>query len=319
MDSILWVEKYRPSTLDDITAQSIVIKSLKSAIKMKNIPHLIFSGPSGCGKTSTIIALSKELFGEHYKDRIIELNASDERGINVIRKKIKNYAKQSIKEIENIPPWKIIILDEADTMTTDSQFALRRIIEEYSKITRFCILCNYNNKIIDPLISRCSVFTFRSIENEEIYDKLKIICNSENFNCSDKLLNKIINICRGDLRKAINLLQRCYNSYDSDINIELLDEISGVIPELKITELMDNILLKDIKMVDKIIKQFNFDGYSIVNQIITLHNYILKLDISSHKKAEILYKITECDQDLLKGCDEYIQFLKLVYYIMIII
>ena len=148
-----WVEKYRPENLNEISAQTNVIKSLKSALHTKNIPHLIFFGPSGCGKTSTILALSKELFGsENYTDRIIELNASDERGINVIREKIKTYAKQSIKNIKGAPPWKIIILDEADTMTSDSQFALRRIIEQYSKITRFCIICNYHNKIIDPII-----------------------------------------------------------------------------------------------------------------------------------------------------------------------
>jgi len=159
-----WVEKYRPENLNEISAQSNVIKSLKSAMHTKNIPHLIFFGPSGCGKTSTILALSKELFGsENYTDRIIELNASDERGINVIREKIKTYAKQSIKNIKDAPPWKIIILDEADTMTSDSQFALRRIMEQYSKITRFCIICNYHNKIIDPIISRCSLLDLNQL------------------------------------------------------------------------------------------------------------------------------------------------------------
>ena len=149
----LWVEKYRPDSLDEVSAQSNVIQSLRSAIKTKNIPHLIFFGPSGCGKTSTIIALAKDLFGvENYADRIIELNASDERGINIIRDKIKKYSKQSIKKLDDAPPWKIIVLDEADTMTTDSQFALRQIMEKYSNITRFCIICNYYNKIIDPII-----------------------------------------------------------------------------------------------------------------------------------------------------------------------
>ena len=143
-----WVEKYRPKKLDDITSQTNIILSLKSVLLTKNIPHLIFYGPSGCGKTSTIIALSKELFGESINDKIIELNASDERGINIIREKIKNYAKQSVKSINGEPSWKIIILDEADTMTPDSQFALRRIMEQYSKITRFCIICNYHNKKI---------------------------------------------------------------------------------------------------------------------------------------------------------------------------
>ena len=315
-----WVEKYRPDKLSEISAQTNVVKSLKSALVTKNIPHLIFFGPSGCGKTSTILALSKELFGDkNFSDRIIELNASDERGINVIREKIKTYAKQSVKHIKNAPPWKIIILDEADTMTPDSQFALRRIMEQYSKITRFCIICNYHNKIIDPIISRCSLFRFKPVDSNEIIIKLKYICSCENFKCPDKLLHKIVGICRGDLRKAINLLQKCFNSYGDKVNEELLDEMSGVIPYEKFTKLMEYILKKDIKNVDSTISGLFLDGYSMVNQIIAFHNYIIDLNIHSDKKSNILCKISDIDQNLIKGCDEYIQFMKLAYHIMITI
>ena len=315
-----WVEKYRPEKLDEISAQTNVIKSLKSAIQTKNIPHLIFFGPSGCGKTSTILALSKELFGSgNHNERIIELNASDERGINVIREKIKTYAKQSVKNIKDAPPWKIIILDEADTMTSDSQFALRRIMEQYSKITRFCIICNYHNKIIDPIISRCSLFRFKPIESNDIIKKLKFICDKENFNCNEKLLEKIVGICRGDLRKAINLLQKCYNSYGDKINEELLDEMSGMVPLEKFNQLMQYVLDKDINNVDSTINKLFLEGYSMVNQVILFHNYILKLDIGSDKKADILCKLSDIDQNLIKGCDEYIQFMKLIYHILVTI
>lgn len=315
-----WVEKYRPDNLDEINAQTNVVKSLKSAIETKNLPHLIFFGPSGCGKTSTILALSKELFGhENYMERIIELNASDERGINIIRGKIKSYAKQSIRHIKDAPPWKIIILDEADMMTYDSQFALRRIMEQYSKITRFCIICNYYNKIIDPIISRCSLFRFKPIESTQIILKLKYICEKEKFKCSDKLLNKIVDICRGDLRKGINLLQKCYNSYGDKINEDLLDEMSGIIPTPKFNQLMKYILDKDINNVDDYINQLFLEGYSMVNQVILFHNYILNLDLSSEKKSDILCKLGEIDQNLIKGCDEFIQFMKLAYHIMITI
>jgi replication factor C subunit 2/4 len=314
----LWVEKYRPCNLDEISAQSNVIKSLRSAIITKNIPHLIFFGPSGCGKTSTIIALAKDLFGlKNYSDRIIELNASDERGINIIREKIKMYSKQSIKNVKGIPPWKIIVLDEADTMTTDSQFALRQIMEKYSKITRFCIICNYYNKIIDPIISRCALFRFKPIDPQNIYNKLEYICKQENVKYSDKLLEKIIIICKGDLRKAVNLLQKCYNSYDDNINIEILDNISGVIPENNFNKLIEYIVKKDNKNVDLLINQINLESYSLVNQIMIFHNYIINSNIDSRKKSEILCKLTEIDQSLIKGCDEYIQFMKLVYFIMI--
>lgn len=312
-----WVEKYRPDNLDEISAQSTVVESLKNALVTKNIPHLIFFGPSGCGKTSTILALSKELFGENYKDRIIELNASDERGINVIREKIKTYAKQAVKEVEGVPPWKIIILDEADTMTSDSQFALRRIIEQYSKITRFCIICNYHNKIIDPIVSRCAMFRFKPIASDHIIKKLQYICVKEKFNCSDILINKIVEICRGDLRKAINMLQKCYNSYGDKINIELLDEMSGVIPNNKFVLLMNSIVRKDTMEVDRMVTDIFLEGYSLVNQITTFHNYIISMNISSEKKSNIVCKIAEIDQNLIKGCDELIQCMKLVYHIMV--
>jgi len=316
----LWVEKYRPNNLDEISAQSNVIQSLRSTLKTKNIPHLIFYGPSGCGKTSTIIALAKDLFGlENYSDRIIELNASDERGINIIRDKIKKYSKQSIKNVEGIPPWKIIVLDEADTMTSDSQFALRQIMEKYSKITRFCIICNYYNKIIDPIVSRCALFRFKPIDSENIINKLQYICKQEKINYSDKLLQKIINICRGDLRKAVNLLQKCYNSYNDNINIDILDDISGIIPENDFNKLMEYIYNKDEKNVDLLINKINLEGYSLVNQIMIFHNYIIKSNFDNKIKSEILCKLAEIDQSLIKGCDEYIQFMKLAYFIMITI
>jgi len=314
-----WVEKYRPDKLDEISAQTNVVKSLKASLHTKNIPHLIFFGPSGCGKTSTILALSKELFGKNYTDRIIELNASDERGINVIRDKIKTYAKQSIKHIKNAPPWKIIILDEADTMTSDSQFALRRIMEQYSKITRFCIICNYHNKIIDPIISRCSLFRFKPIDSADIIKKLQFISTKENFNCSERLLNKIVEICRGDLRKAINLLQKCYNYFGDKFNEELLNEMSGIIPTTKFNKLMESIISKNTNMVDCIINELFLEGYSMVNQIITFHNYIIESNFTSEQKSNILCKLADIDQNLIKGCDEYIQFMKLAYHIMITI
>jgi replication factor C subunit 2/4 len=315
----LWVEKYRPEKLDEISAQTNVISSLKNAMQTKNIPHLIFFGPSGCGKTSTILALAKELFGKEYNERIIELNASDERGINVIRDKIKTYAKQSVKNIDNMPPWKIIILDEADTMTPDSQFALRRIIEQYSKITRFCIICNYHNKIIDPIISRCSLFRFKPIESNEIIKKLQYICTQEKFNPSENILKKIVSICRGDLRKAINLLQKCYNSFGDKLNEELLDEISGVIPNDKFINLMDAIQNKNTNLVDNIVNNLFLEGYSLVNQIMLFHNHIIFMDIDSNIKSNILCKLADIDQNLIKGCDEQIQFMRLVYHIMIML
>ena len=315
-----WVEKYRPTTLDQIKTQDNVIESLRNGIKTKNIPHLVFYGGPGCGKTSTILALSKELFGQkNYTKRIIELNASDERGINVVRDKIKMYAKQSVKNDDNIPPWKIIILDEADTMTSDSQFALRRIIEEYSKVTRFCFICNYHNKIIDPIMSRCSTFCFKPISDSDIYTSLINICENENFKYSDYLLNKIIKISRGDLRKAINLLQKCYNLCNEKEIDNILSEVSGIIPQKTFNLLFDNINNKNFNEINKNIENITLNGYSLVNQIILFHDYIINSNLSNNQKSKIIIKLSDIDQNLIKGCDEFIQFIRLVYYILNII
>jgi replication factor C subunit 2/4 len=309
-----WVEKYRPLKLDDISAQTEVIQSLKKVLKTKNLPHLLFFGPSGCGKTSTILALSKELFGEKlYYDRVIELNASDERGINIIRDKIKKYAKKAINPNENAPPWKIIILDEADNMTSDSQFALRRIMEEYSKLTRFCIICNYHNKIIDPINSRCALFRFKPIKQNDIFDKLKDISQKENLIISDDFLNQIIKYSRGDLRKAINFLQKCQNQYGNILKQEILNEISGIIPIDKFNELIDAIISKNSKIIDKVIMDLVNAGYSLVNQIIFFDNYIKNSNHASNIKSLLSLKLTEIDNNLLKGGDEYIEFMRLAY------
>jgi replication factor C subunit 2/4 len=310
-----WVEKYRPKTLNDITAQEDVIEPLKKTLITKNLPHLMFFGPSGCGKTSTILALAKELFGEeNYYDRVIELNASDERGINVVRDKIKKYAKKSINYKDNIPPWKIIILDEADNMTPDSQCALRRIMEEYSKITRFCIICNYHNKIIDPIDSRCMLFRFKPIQESEVINKLKDICFQEKFDCPESFLIQIVRNCRGDLRKAINFLQKCYNTFGNVLNQEILNEISGVIPKNKFDQLCDAIISKDASIMDEIINELNNNGYSLVNQILHFHNYIkANPNFSSNIKSLLSIKLTEIDYNLIKGGDEFIEFMRLAY------
>ena len=204
-------------------------------------------------------------------------------------------------------------------MTHDSQFALRRIMEQYSKITRFCIICNYHHKIIEPIVSRCSLFRFKPIQSNDIVIKLRYICDKETFYCSDNIINKIVSISRGDLRKAINLLQKSYNTYGDKVNEQLLDEISGIIPSDKFNILINYIYDKDMSNVDKTINNLYLEGYSMVNQILIFHDTILNSNLDSNHKALILYKIAETDQHLIKGCDEYIQFMNLVYYIMTII
>ena len=311
-----WNEKYRPNTINDIKSQNDTIKSLKTVKETNILPHLLFFGPSGCGKTSTILALAKDLFKDKFEDRVIELNASDERGINVIRDKIKKYAQEAITLDKSIPPWKLIILDEADSMTPESQYALRRIMEEYSKLTRFCIICNYHNKIIDPIISRCSIYRFKPISKDKIVDKLKEILEKENKNVDENILNKIAELCEGDLRKSINYLQRCCST--ENISLDDIYEMFGLIKYKLLNKWLTYCLNNNEKKVLKIINKFTNDGYSIVNQIKEIVNLLKNSNIDSSKLSKIFIKITEVENNLLKGCDEYIQFVRLSYFIMVI-
>lgn len=313
--NIEWNEKYRPTTINDIKSQNDTIKSLKTVKETNILPHLLFFGPSGCGKTSTILALAKDLFKDKFDDRVIELNASDERGINVIRDKIKKYAQESITIDKNIPPWKLIILDEADSMTPESQYALRRIMEEYSKLTRFCIICNYHNKIIDPIISRCSIYRFKPIDKNKIVEKLKDILEKENKNLDINILNKIAELCEGDLRKSINYLQRCCSMENP--NLENVYEMFGLIKYKLLNKWLNYCLNKNEEKVIKIINKFTNDGFSIVNQIKEIVNLLKKSNINSNILSQIFIKITEVENNLLKGCDEYIQFVRLSYFIMV--
>lgn len=321
-----WVEKFRPKNLNDIESQEDIIISLKNCIKTKNIPHLLFFGPSGCGKTSTILALAKEIFGTKYwSDRVIELNASDERGIKVVREKIKRYAMNSVSIDDNIPPWKIIILDEADNMTSDSQFALRKIMEDYSKVTRFCIICNYHNKIIDPIVSRCSLYRFKPIPKENIYKKLKAICDTEETIISDDSIEMIDKLSRGDLRKAINFLQRCrnfkflINNHDNmnGINVDLIETMSGIIPHQILVEFIDACINNNMSHVDKMIRNFYQQSYSLTVMIPYILDIIIKHNkLNDNVKSLLVQKILSIDNFLLNGCDENIQYNRLAYSIM---
>lgn len=317
-----WVEKYRPKQLDEVESQDEIITSLKNCIKTKNIPHMLFFGPSGCGKTSAILALAREIFGAKYwDDRVIELNASDERGIKVVREKIKRYAMNSINDDPNIPPFKLIILDEADNMTGDSQFALRKIMEDCIN-TRFCIICNYHNKIIDPIISRCSVYRFKPVPKENIYKKLKEICVKEGSIVSDETIAMVEKISRGDMRKAINFLQRCRNfkNFISDvkkvdsINNSMVEMASGMIENKTLVSFIENCIEGNMENVNKMIDTFYNESYSLTIQIPTIINYIInKPKMKDNHKALICDLLLSIDNYLLNGCDESIQYNRLAY------
>tara|TARA_B100000029_G_scaffold319214_1_gene311653 strand:- start:43 stop:999 length:957 start_codon:yes stop_codon:yes gene_type:complete len=203
---VMWVEKYRPKNLSELINQKDVKGSLSGLIKNESeMPHLLFSGSAGVGKTTTAICISQQILGDSWKDYTLELNASDERGINMVRERVKKFSR--FAGLDSQIPFKIIILDEADEMTSDAQTALRRIIEDTAKFCRFILIANNISKIIDPIQSRCAVFKFTRIDEKEIIDQLKIISKKEKVKADEKGLEEITNYAGGDMRHAINLLQ----------------------------------------------------------------------------------------------------------------
>ena len=205
MSSGMWAEKYRPKSLDEIVNQKEIVARLKSFVEEKNLPHLLFVGPAGVGKTTSILALARDLYGPSYRNFIMELNASDERGIQVIREKVKNFARTAA--MASPVSFKILIMDEADHLTSDAQHALRRTMEIYTKTCRFCLVGNYSENIIDPIQSRCSVFRFSPLEEADLKGFLRKIAEAEGVEVLEEGLDAIYQASQGDVRKAINLLQ----------------------------------------------------------------------------------------------------------------
>ena len=217
VSNVMWVEKYRPKKISDLVNQKEIMGSLNALLKNQSeMPHLLFSGSAGVGKTSAAICLSREILGEHWRDYSLELNASDERGIGMVREKVKKFSRFAGLDTEI--PFKIIILDEADEMTSDAQTALRRIIEDTAKYCRFILIANNLSKIIEPIQSRCVVFKFTRISNKEISSQLKFIAQKEKIKADEKGLETICDYVNGDIRHAINILQAAASRGSIDVS-----------------------------------------------------------------------------------------------------
>jgi len=300
----IWIETYRPKILNDVVGQDDIIERLKAYAKMRNVPHLIFSGPAGTGKTTSALALSKELFGETWKQNFIELNASDERGINIIRGKIKNFARTAPMGQNQ---FKIIFLDEADSLTIDAQAALRRTIEKYSHICRFILSINYSSKIIEPIQSRCTVFRFGLIKPDAVKKYLQKIAIEEKLEITQDGLETLIFISKGDLRKAINVLQ-VGASISKKITAELLYETSSIAkPEdvklLINSALSGNFMAARNQLYDLLLKH-GLSGEDLIKQI---HQTIFDLAISDEGKVKLIEKTGETEFRLVEGCNDHIQ------------
>lgn len=321
-----WVDKYRPKKIDEVIGHDDVKNMLKKSIEQGNLPHLLFHGASGTGKTSIVLALVMELYGpERVSEKVLELNASDENNIGVVRDKIIKFANIVVGSNDPkypSPPFKIIILDEADSMTFDAQTALKKVMEATCEITRFVLICNYESKIIDAIKSRCADFRFSPIPDDIMIEKLKKIAATEGMNVNDDVYKAITTICEGDARRSINTLQNLKyiarqsvtNNYD--VTKEDVYAITSYIDAKYIKPYWRKIrkgTIIDLK--DVTITIINL-GYPMTYVLQCIKDKVLKsLKISNEKKSKIIIYIGKVERMITFGSDNWIQLMGVLTFI----
>ena len=305
MDEILWAEKYRPRSLDDIVNQRDIVERLKHFVKEKNMPHLLFAGPPGTGKTTSALALVHDLYGENYEQYLLELNASDERGIDVIRNKVKEFARTVTP---GSVPFKTVLLDEADNMTADAQQALRRTMELYTETTRFILACNYLSKIIDPIQSRTALFRFYPLKKEDVISRLDFIMKQEGVQYDPKALDVIYDVTNGDMRKAINVLQAA--SAYGKVTQEAVFKVLGLAQPKEVRDMVKLALQGRFmdarsKLLSLIIN-YGLSGEDIVKQV---HRDIFSNEYQIPEELRVLLTdyIGEVEFRIIEGADDEIQ------------
>ncbi len=304
MESALWTEKYRPKEFNEIKGQVEIIKRVKAFVEKKNMPHLLFTGPAGTGKTSLSIVIAKKLFEEQWRQNFLELNASDERGIDVIRNKVKDFART--KPIGNVP-FKIIYLDECDALTRDAQQALRRTMENYTATTRFILSANYSSKIIEPIQSRCAVFRFKHLDKKDVYEIIDKIAINEDFHITETAKEALFEVTEGDLRKLENILQSSA-SISNKIDENMIYAIANTAKPKDIIEILKLALKNDFmaaktKLLDVMLTN-GLSGADIIKQI---QKEILNLPIETKDKMSLIDKCGEIEFRMSEGADEFIQ------------
>ncbi len=303
-DILPWTEKYRPRTLDDVAGQGDTVASLKAFVTKKNMPNMLFAGPPGVGKTTCCLALAKELFGDGMTGNFLELNASDERGIDVVRGRIKDFARSvSLGGV----PFKLIFLDEGDALTADAQQALRRTMEANSSVTRFIISANYSSRIIEPIQSRCAVFRFLPLREEEVRKALEKVVKEEGLKMDDAAYKAIYYVSEGDMRRAVNILQGCA-MHSRNIKEELVHKTSSRAMPKEVKDMVELSLKGDFKEarenLDKLIISYGLSGEDILTQI---YREIPALKIEEKQRMRLIEIVGEYNFRLVQGANERIQ------------
>lgn len=304
MTSEIWTEKYRPKKFEDLAGQEAIIKRVGALTNSLNIPHLLFAGPAGTGKSTLALIVVKELFGENWKDNYLELNASDERGIQVVREKVKNFART--KSLGNVP-FKVIFLDEADALTPEAQQALRRTMENYATTCRFILSCNYSSKIIDPIQSRCATFRFKLLEKKDVEKVIKRIADSENLEIDEEAITAIYEASEGDCRRSVNIMQSTA-SVSPKITKDLVSTIASEARPKEIKIVLEYALSGDFrgareKLLDVMLKE-SISGQDVIKQ---MQKEIWNLTIEPELKVKLTEKTGEAEFRIVEGSDPFIQ------------
>jgi len=300
----VWAEKYRPKRLDDIINQKHIVARIKVFVEDRNIPHMLFAGPPGTGKTTMALCIARELYGDQWRQNVLETNASDERGIGVVRGKIKDFARTIAM---GGAEYRMIILDEADALTSEAQQALRRTMETYSATVRFILICNYSSKIIPPIQSRTAVFRFRTLSEEDVRKFIGWIVQGENLEVEEEAVKAIMHLCEGDLRRVANLLQAAA-TLGSKITEEMIYEVASQARPQDVKRMLQLALngrFKDAReILYKMLVNQGLAGEDVVREI---HRQVYALDLPEEAKIRLVEAIGEYEFRISEGADALIQ------------